>query len=381
MVGGDGPRDGPRRARSTTTPTTCPTPASACWWPCTSWSTSTTTPWRPRCRRGDGCCVPGGRALVATPDPAGPRTRDLRARGGSGTPIRRTSTSSRTRSGGSCWSTHGFAVLREASDGLWNVPYGRVFSPRDVGPGGPGVRAVRRRAAGAAAGVGGVVGVRGPAFREGLTRDDTSAPARRAAHHHPLGPQTSRPDPARTARARAGVPGGGAAGADGRQQAGLALAGGDRAVRCGAGSRSTTGARTTRTAARALRRSETLRGRRRGDGSAPARTTSRTTWPRFRCSCWACIEAAAELPAENQAGLWGSLLPAAWSYQLAARARGLGTAWTTLHLTYEREVGELLGIPAHVRQGVLLPTAYYTGETFRPAPREPLDTVLHLERW
>jgi nitroreductase len=95
----------------------------------------------------------------------------------------------------------------------------------------------------------------------------------------------------------------------------------------------------------------------------------------------ACIEAGEQLPAENQAGLWGSLLPAAWSYQLAARARGLGTAWTTLHLAYEREVGELLGIPPHVRQGVLLPTAYYTGETFRPAPREPLDTVLHLERW
>lgn len=95
----------------------------------------------------------------------------------------------------------------------------------------------------------------------------------------------------------------------------------------------------------------------------------------------ACIEAAAELPAENQAGLWGSLLPAAWSYQLAARARGLGTAWTTLHLAYEREVGELLGIPAHVRQGVLLPTAYNTGETFRPAKRAPLDDVLHLDRW
>jgi nitroreductase len=95
----------------------------------------------------------------------------------------------------------------------------------------------------------------------------------------------------------------------------------------------------------------------------------------------ACIEAGEQLPAENQAGLWGSLLPAAWSYQLAARARGLGTAWTTLHLAYEREVGELLGIPPHVRQGVLLPTAYYTGESFRPAPREPLDTVLHLDRW
>jgi nitroreductase len=95
----------------------------------------------------------------------------------------------------------------------------------------------------------------------------------------------------------------------------------------------------------------------------------------------ACIEAAAELPADNQAGLWGSLLPAAWSYQIAARARGLGTAWTTLHLRYEREVSELLGIPPHVRHGVLLPTAYFTGETFRPAHREPLDRVLHLDRW
>jgi nitroreductase len=95
----------------------------------------------------------------------------------------------------------------------------------------------------------------------------------------------------------------------------------------------------------------------------------------------ACIEASADLPAANQAGLWGSLLPAAWSYQLAARARGLGSAWTTLHLAHESEVAELLGIPPHVRQGVLLPTAYYTGETFRPAPREPLDSVLHLDRW
>jgi nitroreductase len=95
----------------------------------------------------------------------------------------------------------------------------------------------------------------------------------------------------------------------------------------------------------------------------------------------ACIAAGEELPAGNQAGLWGSLLPAAWSFQLAARARGLGSAWTTLHLRYEKEIGELLGIPPHVRQGVLLPTAYFTGETFKPAPREPLDTVLHLDRW
>jgi nitroreductase len=95
----------------------------------------------------------------------------------------------------------------------------------------------------------------------------------------------------------------------------------------------------------------------------------------------ACITAAEELPPGNQAGLWGSLLPAAWSFQLAARARGLGSAWTTLHLRYEKEISELLGIPPNVRQGVLLPTAYYTGETFKPAAREPLDRVLHLDRW
>ncbi len=95
----------------------------------------------------------------------------------------------------------------------------------------------------------------------------------------------------------------------------------------------------------------------------------------------AAIFASEELPAENQAGLWGSLLPAAWSYQLAARARGLGTAWTTLHLAYEKEIAELLGIPPRVRQGVLLPTAYFKGETFRPAHREPLDTVLHVDHW
>lgn len=94
-----------------------------------------------------------------------------------------------------------------------------------------------------------------------------------------------------------------------------------------------------------------------------------------------CIKAGKELPAGNQAGLWGSLLPAVWSYALAARARGLGTAWTTLHLNREAEVAEILDIPAGFHQGALLPTAYYTGDTFKPAPRGSLDEVLHVERW
>ncbi len=83
----------------------------------------------------------------------------------------------------------------------------------------------------------------------------------------------------------------------------------------------------------------------------------------------------------SQAGLWGSLLPAAWSFMVAARARELGTAWTSLHLNYENEVATILGLPDDVRQGVLIPTAYYTGVDFRPAARQPLDEVLHWDRW
>jgi nitroreductase len=93
-----------------------------------------------------------------------------------------------------------------------------------------------------------------------------------------------------------------------------------------------------------------------------------------------CISAP-RLRAGTQAGLWGSLLPAAWSYMLAARARGLGTAWTTLHLRYEKEISELLGIPSDIRHGALIPTAYYIGNSFKPAPRQPLDEVLHINSW
>jgi nitroreductase len=96
----------------------------------------------------------------------------------------------------------------------------------------------------------------------------------------------------------------------------------------------------------------------------------------------ACLYVGARgLPADNQAALWGSVLPAAWSYMLAARSRGLGTAWTTLHLTYEQEIADLLGIPPEVRQGALIPTAYSLGTDFKPAARVPLDDVLHVDGW
>ena len=81
------------------------------------------------------------------------------------------------------------------------------------------------------------------------------------------------------------------------------------------------------------------------------------------------------------AGLYGSIIPAAWSFMLAARARGLGTAWTTLHLFHEQEAAELLGIPADHTQVALIPLAYYTGDTFSPADRPAPDTITHWDTW
>ena len=81
------------------------------------------------------------------------------------------------------------------------------------------------------------------------------------------------------------------------------------------------------------------------------------------------------------AGYHGSVAPGVWSFQLAARARGLGSAWTTFHLVYERKVAELLGIPDSVTQVALLPVAYYTGDTFHPAPRRPAREITYFNRW
>jgi len=82
------------------------------------------------------------------------------------------------------------------------------------------------------------------------------------------------------------------------------------------------------------------------------------------------------------ASSYGSILPAAWSFMLAARARGLGAAWTTAHLSFEEDAAGLLGIPyERVSQVALLPTAYFTGTGFRPALRLPLDEVFHLDGW
>jgi len=82
------------------------------------------------------------------------------------------------------------------------------------------------------------------------------------------------------------------------------------------------------------------------------------------------------------ASMFGSIIPAAWSFMLAARSRGLGTVWTTFHLMHEEEVARLLGIPyEQVTQVALIPVAYTIGTEFKPGTRKPLDTMLHWETW
>ncbi len=95
-----------------------------------------------------------------------------------------------------------------------------------------------------------------------------------------------------------------------------------------------------------------------------------------------CIEGRVDgKPSNQQAGFWGSILPATWSLMLALRARGLGSAWTTFHLSYEKEIAALLSIPDNVTQAALLPVAYFLGDDFRPAARQPLVERTHWDGW
>lgn len=84
----------------------------------------------------------------------------------------------------------------------------------------------------------------------------------------------------------------------------------------------------------------------------------------------------------HHASQWGSIIPAVWSFMLALRSRGLGSAWTTIHLFREQEMADLLGIPydTHIQAG-LFPVAYTIGTDFRPASRHPADEVTAYNRW
>lgn len=89
-------------------------------------------------------------------------------------------------------------------------------------------------------------------------------------------------------------------------------------------------------------------------------------------------------PSGHSAGFWGSLLPAVWSFMLALRSRGLGSAWTTLHLLGdgEQQAAELLGIPFDkYSQAGLFPIAYTVGTDFKKAKRLPAEQLTHWDTW
>lgn len=97
-----------------------------------------------------------------------------------------------------------------------------------------------------------------------------------------------------------------------------------------------------------------------------------------------CLQGSPEEAVARSAGFWGSLLPAAWSFMLALRSRGLGSAWTTLHLIGggEKLAADVLGIPFdEYRQGGLFPIGYTKGTDFRPARRLPVERIVHFDSW
>ena len=86
-------------------------------------------------------------------------------------------------------------------------------------------------------------------------------------------------------------------------------------------------------------------------------------------------------PGRKWLSLGGSIFPAIWSFQLALRARGLGSCITTLHLAYEREISKIIGIPDNFAQVALLPVAYTKGTEFKPAKRPPVSEIIHWNSW
>lgn len=88
------------------------------------------------------------------------------------------------------------------------------------------------------------------------------------------------------------------------------------------------------------------------------------------------------VPAMMASSMLGNILPAMWSFMLAARARGLGTAWTTVHLMMEQQVADIVGIPFEsVQQVCLTPVAFTQGTEFKPAARPPADSVIRWDLW
>ncbi|BBZ15424.1 nitroreductase (plasmid) [Mycobacterium branderi] len=84
----------------------------------------------------------------------------------------------------------------------------------------------------------------------------------------------------------------------------------------------------------------------------------------------------------EQCAMWGSIIQAVWSFFLALRERGLGSAWTTVASRREKQIAELLGIPHdQYTQVGLFPIAYTIGTDFKKVYRKPVSEVLSYNRF
>lgn len=82
-----------------------------------------------------------------------------------------------------------------------------------------------------------------------------------------------------------------------------------------------------------------------------------------------------------QASVYGSVFPAVWNFQLAARSRGLGTCLITSHLKREAEIREALDLPDNIVQAAMLAVGHLKRETSTAAPRHPVESVTYFDRW
>ena len=79
-------------------------------------------------------------------------------------------------------------------------------------------------------------------------------------------------------------------------------------------------------------------------------------------------------------GMYASIYPAVWSFQLALRSRGLGSALTTAHQIDQPAMAAILGIPNTWDQTAMIPVGYTTGDDFSPSPRRPVEETIVFNR-
>jgi nitroreductase len=82
------------------------------------------------------------------------------------------------------------------------------------------------------------------------------------------------------------------------------------------------------------------------------------------------------LSTHMDSGMFASIIPAVWNFQLALRSRGLGSVLTTAHQLEQPKMAAVLGIPNDWFQVALIPLAYTVGDDFTPSPRKPVDDVI-----